>query len=471
MSFKETSLGTIPENWDVVNLEEQLESLIDYRGKTPKKSETGIVTLSAKSVKMGEIDYSKAYYVSPETYKKFMVRGFPQKGDVLLTTEAPLGCVAKLDRSDVCVAQRLITLRGKKNLLHNDYLRFYLSSTIGQQQLHSRATGSTVQGIKRSEFSKVELILPDYDSQKVIVQHISALEDKIALNTQINQTLEAMAQALFKSWFVDFDPVKAKMEARSSGGSDDAVRRAAMAVISGKSDEELVQFEQENPEAFGQLAATADLFPEALVESELGLIPEGWGVKPLDVIANYQNGLALQKFRPEENEVGLPVLKIAQLSKGFADGVERATSKIKPECIVNNGDIVFSWSGSLMVDIWCGGTVALNQHLFKVTSDLYPKWYYLCYTKHHLKEFQRIASAKAVTMGHIKREHLSQALCAVPTDKLLAVGDNSIGSIIEMQIVNRLESSDIAITRDTLLPKLLSGEIDLSSFDDREVGE
>lgn len=310
---------------------------------------------------------------------------------------------------------------------------------------------------------------PERGIRKKVGKILKGFDDKIALNTQINQTLESMAQALFKSWFVDFDPVKAKIAVLESGGTAEAAELAAMSVISGKDSSALEEMQTANPEAYEQLRATAALFPSRLVESELGLIPEGWGVKSLDQIAKYQNGLALQKFRPEPDEVGIPVLKIAQLSKGIAEGEERATAKIKPECIVNNGDVVFSWSGSLMVDVWCGGTVALNQHLFKVTSESYPKWYYLSYTKHHLEEFQRIASAKAVTMGHIKREHLSQALCAVPTDKLFDIGNKSIGSIIEMQIVNRLENSDLTTTRDTLLPKLLSGEIDLSAF--WEVGE
>ena len=157
-----SSVDEIPNGWSEEILVDCLESLIDYRGKTPKKSDSGILTLSAKSVKMGYIDYSQAYYISTETYKSFMVRGFPKVGDVLMTTEAPLGCIARLDRDDVGIAQRLLTLRGKENLLDNDYLRYYLTSRRGQHELKSRASGSTVQGIKRTEFEKVEILLPKY---------------------------------------------------------------------------------------------------------------------------------------------------------------------------------------------------------------------------------------------------------------------------------------------------------------------
>ena len=191
----------IPEGWKVTGLESCLSSLIDYRGKTPKKSKTGILALSAKSVKMGYIDYSQAYFISPETYKKFMVRGFPKKGDILMTTEAPLGCIAKLDRENITVAQRLLTLRGKTNLLDNDYLMFYLMSRTGQYELKSRASGSTVQGIKRTEFSHVKIILPPLPEQKAIAKILTAFNDKIELLQAQNKTLETMAQTIFKEWF------------------------------------------------------------------------------------------------------------------------------------------------------------------------------------------------------------------------------------------------------------------------------
>ena len=194
-----------------------------------------------------------------------------------------------------------------------------------------------------------------------------------------------------------------------------------------------------------------------MVEVDGVEVPKGWEVKALDEIANYQNGLALQKFRPEDDEPFLPVVKIAQLRQGYADSEEKAKASIKPECIIDNGDVIFSWSGSLLVDIWCGGKAALNQHLFKVTSKRYPKWFYYFYTKYHLAEFQRIAYDKAVTMGHIKREHLSAAKCIVPNDELLA--NKTLENILEKIIFNRLENFNLQDTRDLLLPRLLNGEM------------
>jgi type I restriction enzyme, S subunit len=264
-----------------------------------------------------------------------------------------------------------------------------------------------------------------------------------------------MAQAIFKSWFVDFEPVKAKIEARAKGRNPE---RAAMCAISGKADVELDQIPEE------QLAATAALFPDKLVESELGLIPKGWEVKPLDQIANYLNGLALQKFPPENDTEWLPVIKIAQLKKGDTEGADRASKKLKTEFVVNDGDVLFSWSGSLEVDIWCGGLGALNQHLFKVTSANYPKWFYLYWTKYHLSRFQAIAADKAVTMGHIQRKHLTEALCVAPPVSIIKQLGDFVAPLLEKQIEHRRESRRLASLRDTLLPKLLSGELSVDNL-------
>ena len=202
------------------NIVDALDALIDYRGRTPKKSEKGIPTLSAKSVKMGYIDYNQCYYISKEEYDSFMVRGFPQKGDILFTTEAPLGVVAKLDRDDVAVAQRLLTLRGKKGVLDNDFLLYYLQSSEGQQRIMAKQSGSTVMGIRQEEFRKINILIPSYEEQKKIASVLSALDDKIALNKKMNQKLEAMAKRLYDYWFVQFDfPDKNGHPYKTTGGS------------------------------------------------------------------------------------------------------------------------------------------------------------------------------------------------------------------------------------------------------------
>lgn len=183
-------------------MEDALEVIIDYRGKTPKKSDSGIPTLSAKSVKNNHIDYSLCYYISADEYKHFMVRGFPKIGDVLLTTEAPMGMVARLDRDNVGIAQRLLTLRGKKDVLDNEYLLYFLQSSIGQSLLKVRETGTTVTGIKQAEFRKIQINIPEISVQKKIGGILRSLDKKIEINSKINENLEQQAQALYQRYFV-----------------------------------------------------------------------------------------------------------------------------------------------------------------------------------------------------------------------------------------------------------------------------
>lgn len=433
------------EEWREMALEDCMSAIIDYRGKTPTKTTFGVPLVTAKIVKGGRIEPAEEF-IAEADYVAWMRRGMPEKGDIVMTTEAPLGEVAQLDGRRIALAQRVITLRGKEKLLDNGFLRYLLQSTPVQGELKARATGTTVLGIKQSELRKVRLTLPPFPEQKRIAHILGTLDDKIELNRRMNATLEAMARALFQSWFVDFDPV----------------RRNAARLQNQPSP-------QPSPNGRGRSAAEGEgaggfdsLFPDSFEDSAMGEIPKGWMVKPLDEIADYQNGLALQKFRPADDEEPLPIVKIAQLKSGEATWEELSSPAINPACIIDTGDVVFSWSGSLVVKIWCGGRAALNQHLFKVTSGKYPKWFYLHWTQKHLADFQRIAEDKAVTMGHIKRSHLKEALCVVPDPKTLEQGSNRIAPLVEQMISLEMESRTLASLRDTLLAKLLSGELSIA---------
>jgi len=241
----------------------------------------------------------------------------------------------------------------------------------------------------------------------LIPETLANLDDRIDNLRQTNATLEAIAAALFKSRFVDFNGVP----------------------------------------------------PEDMQASELGLIPKGWRVASLDAIADYLNGLALQKFPPESETEFLPVIKIAQLRAGNTIGADKASSQLKPEYIVEDGDVLFSWSGSLEVEVWTGGRGALNQHLFKVTSREVPKWFYYFATRQHLPDFRAIAAGKATTMGHIQRGHLTAAKVVVPPPAVMAQFDNTIAPLFEQKINNALQSRTVATIRDTLLPRLISGRL------------
>ena len=257
--------------------------------------------------------------------------------------------------------------------------------------------------------------------QGAIASTLAALDDKIDLNRHMNETLEAIARTIFKDWFVDFGPTRTKMEGLTPYLAPD----------------------------------TWALFPDRLDNEKK---PNGWCERPLDEIADFLNGLALQKYPPEDDG-SLPVIKIAQLRAGNCEGADEASAKIPMAYIVDDGDILFSWSGSLLQRVWTGGRGALNQHLFKVTSAEYPKWFLFHWIGHHLPDFQATAASKATTMGHIQRHHLTQAMTTVPDKKVLSVADQVIGPLFERAIGNDLEARMLAAVRDFLLPKLMSGEI------------
>ena len=293
----------------------------------------------------------------------------------------------------------------------------FLYYKLKTMSLDKMNTHSAVPGLNREHLYSQTTLIPDIIEQQKIIKILSDLDEKIETNNKINKTLEEMAQTIFKQWFVDFEfPNEDGKPYKSSGGK--------------------------------------------MVESELGMIPKGWEIKSLLDIANYLNGLAMQKFRPAEDEKGIPVLKIKELRQGSTDGnSDLCSPNIEKDYIIRDGDVIFSWSGSLLVDFWCGGKCGLNQHLFKVTSDKVEKWFYYLWTKYHLDKFIRIAQDKATTMGHIKRADLASSMVLVPSELIMNKANLILKPVIEKMITTRIEEKRLGKLRDTLLPKLMSGEI------------
>lgn len=188
--------------WREYRLSEVIEKFIDYRGKTPTKTAHGIPLITAKIVKEGKILEANEF-IAEKDYDSWMTRGLPEINDVVLTTEAPLGEVALIKDKKVALAQRIITLRGKKDKINNVFLKYYFQSKDGQHELQSRASGTTVFGIKSSVLQEIPILLPPLAEQKAIAGVLSALDDKIDLLHRQNKTLEAMAEALFRQWFVE----------------------------------------------------------------------------------------------------------------------------------------------------------------------------------------------------------------------------------------------------------------------------
>lgn len=202
-----------------------------------------------------------------------------------------------------------------------------------------------------------------------------------------------------------------------------------------------------------QLAET--LFRQWFVEEA----EESWEEKGLDEIAEFLNGLACQKFPRKSGEIGLPVIKIKEMRTGITESSDWATENVPEKYIIENGDMLFSWSGSLDIVLWFGGKGVLNQHLFKVSSEIYPQWFYYFWTQFHLQEFKGIADDKATTMGHIQRHHLTDARVTVPTKEELLKMDETVNPIFQKIKSNTQQIRTLTELRDTLLPKLMSGEV------------
>lgn len=401
--------------WKEVDIEQTSIEIIDGdRGKNyPKNNELTnsgyCLFLSAANVTKNGLQFSNNSFITKEK-DALLRKGKLMPQDIVLTTRGTVGNVGfygdDVPYSNMRINSGMVIIRPGEDF-DTMFLYLYLRSCYFRAQITQFQSGSAQPQLPISTLQKMKVIKPDIAAQRRIASILSSLDRKIELNNKINADLEEMAQAIFKNWFVDFEPFK-----------------------DGK-----------------------------FVDSELGMIPEGWKVGRLTEIASYMNGLAMQKFPPENNEDSLPVLKIKELGQGFCGtDSDRCSCNIKDECKIHNGDVIFSWSGTLLVDVWCGGDCGLNQHLFKVTSKDYPKWFYYYWTKHHLQEFIHIAKDKAVTMGHIKRGHLEEAMVAIPDNDSMEKAHELFEPILSKMISLRLESSRLSLLRDTLLPRLMSGE-------------
>lgn len=307
------------------------------------------------------------------------------------------------DTDNYIASTKLMVLRPRKDVARPRFLFSFLTSKSvleELQQLAETRSGTFPQITFSSELAPIPINVPDLETQDRIVGILDVIEEKISTNAEINKNLEQQAQAIFSNEFLTIET-----------------------------------------------------------------LPDGWTRATLIDIADYLNGLAMQKYRPTTDEIGIPVLKIKELRQGYCDANSQLCSpNIKKEYVIHDGDVIFSWSGSLLVDFWCGDICGLNQHLFKVTSNKYDKWFYYVWTKHHLNRFIAIAADKATTMGHIKRDELSKSEVLIPDEANYKRIGSLLQPIYDLIISNRIENKKLAEIRDILLPKLMSGELDVSNF-------
>lgn len=401
--------------WSSARLEDVLDAIIDYRGKTPRKTSSGIPLVTAKIVKQGFIQEPNEF-IDEADYDKWMVRGLPKSGDVVLTTEAPLGEVAQLSSEKVALAQRIVTLRGKVNVLDNGFLKYFLLSSVGQNRLLERQTGTTVTGIKQSELRKVKIDFPAFQMQKRIAGILSALDEKIELNRQTNATLEAIAQAIFKEWFVHYN----------------------------------------YPGATGNL-----------VDSELGMIPAGWRVGRIkDFAKKIQYGFT-QKASNEE--VGPRFLRITDIQTDNIDWEN------VPYCEVNetnwskyrieNYDVVIARTGASTGE----NTLIINppkavfaSYLVRVQFESAALALFVGKLLRSSSYFSFIDSIKSGSaQPNANAQQLTDFETVFPPLEIVQLYFQAINQFENLKVENQRQSNTLAQIRDTLLPKLMRGEIEV----------
>jgi len=347
-----------------------------------------------------------------------------KSGDIFLTRtsevvdELAMSCVAVKDYPNATFSGFLKRLRPTQDhITYPKFMAFYLRSPMFRKTMTNNAVMTLRASLNEAIFSYLELLLPAYPEQKKAGDLLYLLNQKIALNNRIKAELEAMAKTLYDYWFVQFNfPDTNGKPYKTSGG---------------------------------KMEYNATLKRE---------IPADWNTSTLWSIAKYTNGLAMQKYR-EDSDIYLPVIKIREMNNGISAETERARVDIPEAAVIDDGDVLFSWSATLDVKIWSQGKGALNQHIFKVSSDSYPKSFYYFELLNYLKHFKMIADLRKTTMGHITLDHLKQAYICLPPLFLLEKFNSKVHDIFQKRLLLEKENRNLIKFRDWLLPLLMSGQV------------
>ena len=394
-------------SWQKIAIGELLEAVIDYRGKTPPKSEGGIATLTAGNVKGGKIDLSSVSYVSEMTYKSWITRGLIKPGDVLITTEAPVGEVALLpDDQTYLITRRLIAMRGNPKKLDNKFLFYSLLFSGNRNRLLASVRGSTVPRVLKPDILNLEIPIPPIEEQKAIAAVLSAFDDKIELNRQMNATLEEMARALFKSWFVDFDPVRRNMAGGSAQPYD-------------------------------------GLFPSELVVENGREHPKDWAILPLGEFVEFAYGKSLTAKK--RNPGTIPVYG----SNGQIDWHD--------EKLVDGPGIVVGRKGYPGKVVWSQTDFyPIDTTFYVVTKDKVQSLYFLFFAL----ESQNLPSLSADSaVPGLNRNIAYMNLISIPSKVSINAFDKTVKPVFDKMQTNQEESQTLTALRDTLLPRLMSGQL------------
>ncbi|MCH7312029.1 restriction endonuclease subunit S [Acinetobacter sp. ANC 4805] len=372
-------------------------------------------------------------------------------------------CLAPKDKLPARVNQHVAIIRTVKNELDPKFVRYFLTDRNTQNHLLTLAgTGATRNALTKGMLEEFLVPKPDILIQKKISKILSDLDEKIHLNNQINQTLESIAQAIFKSWFIDFNPVRAKIAAKQEGNDPEL---AAMCAISGKSEAEIEQMAKDD---FAELQATAALFPDELVESELGEVPKGWDATALGNFLEIKRGGSPRPIQNFMAPTGYPWVKIADATADPSPFLFKTK-----EFIIKEGlrKTVYLKKGSLILTN--SATPGLPKFL-ELDACIHDGWLYFPQKQHFSDNYlyflflklrtQLVAQGNGSVFTNLKTDILRNQVVLVPTKEVIEKFDLQVGKILEMMKTQCIQSSNLSDLRDALLPKLLSGELDVSGL-------
>ncbi|AKB44428.1 restriction endonuclease subunit S [Methanosarcina vacuolata] len=460
--------------WQHLSLREAGISLIDCVHKTPEAKNDGYPYVAIPQMKDGRIDLSSARKISHDDFLEWTIKAKPEANDVVLSRRCNPGESAYVPEGvEFALGQNLVLLRSDGKKVHKPYLRWLLNSPFWWAEIQKfMNVGAIFTSLKCADVLKFTLPIPPLDKQEKISEILYSIDTKIELNRQINQTLETMAQAIFKSWFVDFEPVKAKIAAIEVGEDTEGVTRAAMSAISGKTNEELDQLQVEQPDNYTQLKTTAELFPSTMQDSEFGEIPEGWTWKRADETCDISIGKT-------------PPRKESQWFSSFPDGLKWISIRDMGECgvfvldtsetlthdavkkfnvkKVPDNTLILSFKLTVgRVAITSGEMLtneAIAHFIQKLGTNIPTSFYYL-----YLKQFDYNSLGSTSSIATAVNSKTIKALPIInPLEDVVGRFDAIVEPLFSQIKLVEKQNRDLSQLRDTLLPKLLSGELSVDA--------
>jgi len=450
-------------NQEFISASEFCDLVTDGTHDSPKKTETGIKLVTSKNIVGGSLDLTSAYFISELDARNINKRSQVHINDVLLSMIGTVGEVALIEKEPNFVIKNVGLLKNSDSKKAR-WLYYYLKTPIAQNLIKDRLRGTTQQYIPLGELRNLPILKPNSEEHlQNTIEQLSSLDKKIQLNTQINQTLEQIAQALFKSWFVDFEPVRAKVQALSDGLSLEQAELAAMQAISGKTPEELTALSQTQPDHYAELAETAKAFPCEIMEVDGVEVPKGWEVKELGSLMTIKRGGSPRPIKDFISDKGLNWVKISDATAEDNPFLFSTKEYIKSEGLSKT---VLLKKGSLILSN--SATPGLPRFL-ELDACIHDGWLYFSDIKSLTQEYlyffflnirkDLVAQGNGSVFTNLKTDIVKAQKAIVPDERAICYFDKQVKSIMNLIRYNTANSVSLKETRDLLLPRLLNGEL------------